>query len=281
MTAQWLLSWWNLIFTVPFFLALVYLGVYTLTGWSFGDDFDADHDLEVDHDVAIEHDVDVDHDIDVDHDVDVDHDADLEADADADADHDADHDAEHDVQGGDGGPSPITELMLWLGVGRVPVGLVLMVLLFTWGIVGFITNNVLRPVMPRDWMVAFVSLPLALFGSAMATRTVTGLIAKYMPLTETSAKRHEALLGQVGEAMYAIDHTFGMASVRDKTAGVMQVPCRVGSDYEMIAKGSSVLLVSYDASDKMYTVIPYELGGDDVRHRALAAGNVNGKARHI
>lgn len=277
MTAAWLLSWWNLIFTVPFFIALVYLGVYTLTGWSFGDDFDADHDLEVDHDVAIEHDVDVDHDIDADHDVDVDHDADLDADADADA--DVDHGVDH--YGGGGGPSPITELMLWLGVGRVPVGLVLMVLLFSWGFVGFITNNILRPVMPREWMVALISLPLALFGSAMATRTVTGLIAKYMPLTETSARRHEALLGLVGEAMYAIDRNFGMASVRDKTAGMMQVPCRVGSDRETIAKGSSVLLVSYDASDRMYTVIPYELGGDGVRNRALAAGNVNGKARQI
>ena len=39
MTAAWLLSWWNLMFIVPFFLALVYLGVYTLSGWSFGDDF--------------------------------------------------------------------------------------------------------------------------------------------------------------------------------------------------------------------------------------------------
>ena len=71
-----------------------------------------------------------------------------------------------------------------------------------------------------------------------------------------------------------------MASVRDKTAGTMQVPCRVGDDREPIVKGSPVLLVSYDATDKMYTVIPYELGGDGAR-KALAAGNVNGKARQI
>jgi hypothetical protein len=170
--------------------------------------------------------------------------------------------------------------MLWLGVGRVPVGLVLMVLLFSWGFVGFITNNIVRPIMPSDWMVGLASLPLALLGSMLTTRTVTRLVATYMPLTETSAKRHEALLGHVGEAMYAIDRSFGMASVRDKTAGTMQVPCRVGDDREPIAKGSPVLLVSYDATDKMYTVIPYELGGDGAR-KALAAGNVNGKARQI
>ena len=32
MTLQWLLSWWNLIFVLPFGLALLYLGLYTVSG---------------------------------------------------------------------------------------------------------------------------------------------------------------------------------------------------------------------------------------------------------
>ena len=30
MSAEWLLHWWNLIFLLPFGLALLYLGLYTL-----------------------------------------------------------------------------------------------------------------------------------------------------------------------------------------------------------------------------------------------------------
>jgi len=282
MTAAWLLSWWNLIFIVPFFLALVYLGVYTFSGWTLGGDFDADHGVDADHDLAVDHDADVG----VDHDADLDHDADVAADADADADGHADaghhgdghpeihaeaahHDASHAV------PAHVA-LMTWLGVGRVPVGLVLMVLLLSWGFIGFITNQLTRPVVPADWMVGLISLPVALFGSGFVTRNVTRFIATYMPLTETSARSRAALIGQVGEAMYEIDRNFGMASVRVHT-GVFHVPCRVGQDGAPIVKGAPVMLVAYDHERGLFTVIPYELGGDS--QRAIAAGNGNGKAR--
>src|SRR5688572_26436424 len=94
MNADWLLGWWNLVFIVPFLLALIYLGVYTVSGITFGEgdaqfgghdaDADADHDVGMDAD----HDVDVDHDVAVEHDVGADHDVDADADADADADGD-------------------------------------------------------------------------------------------------------------------------------------------------------------------------------------------------
>lgn len=55
----------------PFLIALTYLGVYVMTGISFGD-ADVDHDVDADHDVSVEHDLDADHDMDVDRDVDTD-----------------------------------------------------------------------------------------------------------------------------------------------------------------------------------------------------------------
>ena len=45
MTAQWILGWWNLIFMVPFALALMYLVLYTVSGITFGE-ADADADVE-------------------------------------------------------------------------------------------------------------------------------------------------------------------------------------------------------------------------------------------
>ncbi len=279
MTAAWLLSWWNLIFIVPFLLALVYLGVYAASGWTFGEDFDADHDLAVEHDVTVEHDVDLDHDVAVEHDADIDHDATV--DADHDVDHDAVHDTEHGAVTHGGSVSPHMALLMWLGVGRVPLGLVLMVLLLTWGAVGFMANNIARPLLPAEWMVGFISLPVALLGSMTITRSVTRLVGKYMPMTETSAKRRDAVLGQVGEAIYAIDDRFGLVSLRDKAHGVSQVPCRTGADCAPIAKGSAVLLVGYDANDRIFTVIPYELGGDSATRKALTAGNGNGKQRPL
>ena len=86
MNAEWLLNWWNLIFLLPFGLALLYLGLYTISGVTFGDG-DVDHDFDVDHDV----------------------DADADADHDISADHDAD--AGHDAGGGQGGGHPSAEIL--------------------------------------------------------------------------------------------------------------------------------------------------------------------------
>src|SRR4051794_20984511 len=123
MTMQWLLGWWNLIFVAPFAVALVYLGVYTLTGITFGEaDVDAEMDADVDAHV----------------DVDADADADTDADPDADADADGDHDA--DAEDAGGAHASLQAMALgWLGAGRVPLSLVIMVLMLTWGFAGLAT----------------------------------------------------------------------------------------------------------------------------------------------
>src|SRR5438105_15646663 len=82
MTTQWLLGWSNLIFILPFGLGLLYLGLYTLSGWTFGD---ADTDAGIDHDVDAS--------------MDADGHVSFEHDADTDLSHDVDHDVDHDVVG--------------------------------------------------------------------------------------------------------------------------------------------------------------------------------------
>src|SRR5436190_5101104 len=85
MTLQWILGWWNLIFVAPFAVALLYLGVYTLSGVGFGD-ADADGHLDADADADGHLDADSDGHIDADADAHLDHDTDADADHDADAD---------------------------------------------------------------------------------------------------------------------------------------------------------------------------------------------------
>jgi len=233
MNAEWLLNWWNLIFLLPFGLALLYLGLYTVSGITFGDG-DLDHDLDADHDF----DTDADHDLDTDHD------------ADADGDHDASVD--HDADGGqtDHGSVSLTALS-WLGVGKVPVSIVLMVLLLTWGVVGFIANAAMEE---RGAAAALISIPIAAVVSILATHLVATMIARYLPLYETTARRKHALLGAVGEAIFPIDHKFGMVSVRDDMGDLYQIACRVEEPGEPIPKGAKVQLVAYNAKQGLFFV---------------------------
>ncbi|HSZ60034.1 MAG TPA: hypothetical protein VK797_30605 [Tepidisphaeraceae bacterium] len=248
MTAQWLLNWWNLIFLLPFALALLYLGLYTASGITFGD-ADVDHDFDADGGFDSDGDVDADHDLDAEH-VDADHDVDSDHDADGDHDADSDSDADHPSQ------IPIHAAMLsWMGVGRVPVSIVLMVLLLTWGVAGFLTNAFLQE---RGAAAAIMSIPLAALTSIVLTHLVATAVARYLPLYETTARRRHALLGSVGEAILPIDQKFGMVGVRDATGDLYQVPCHTDEPTGVIPKGAKVQLVSYNVKQSLFCVRRHE-----------------------
>jgi hypothetical protein len=147
-------------------------------------------------------------------------------------------------------------MLTFLGVGRVPLSIVFTVLLFTWGAVGFVTNAVLQPRTDPAWKVALASVPCAALAGVLVTRAVSGFICRYMPLNGTSARRRHELLGLSGTALYPINETFGLASVRDDEGNLFQVPCRVEQGRDTIGKGESVLLVGYSANKQIYHVIP-------------------------
>ena len=244
MDTQWLFGWWNLIFIVPFLLAVLYLGLYAVSGISFGDadadnDFGADHDLSADHDLGAEHDVSADHDASGD-----------ASDGDA---SDQDHDLDSDQ--GDQVPAHVA-VMSWLGVGRVPLSLILMVLLLSWGALGFVVNQLARAQFHDNWRMALLSLPVAAVGSLAVTRILTSLMVRFVPLYETNARRRHELLGCVGETLFTVNDKFGLVSVRDEGGELHQVPCHAGANATGIPKGARVQLIAYNARQDSFEVRP-------------------------
>src|SRR5688572_8911989 len=163
MTIESLLEWWNVIYLLPFGLALLYLFAYSASGWTFGD---------VEAGVDADADVDMDAGVDVDADVDTDLAAEADIDGTADADQAVHHEGQHAGPSGKGidaaGERGLLTVVWWLGVGRVPLSILLMVLFLTFGSIGFVTNQ-----LAREWMsehlVWLVSLPVAFVGSFAVT----------------------------------------------------------------------------------------------------------------
>jgi len=248
MTTDWIFGWWNLVFLAPFLLALIYLGVYAASGVTFGDgEAEAEWEAggDVDHDVSA--------DMDADHDLSADADHDFDADADADADHDVDSDHDADGEGEGSGHGSLFTALTWLGVGKVPLSIILMVLLMTWGSIGFATNVLARDLFGHPGQLLGLSLPLALIGSLLITGGISKAIVRFIPLNETSARRRHELLGCVGEAIFSIDQVSGVVSVRDEHGDLFQVSCRTRADAaDAIPKASRVKLVAYDAPRKLF-----------------------------
>lgn len=266
MTAEQLLSWWNLIYLLPFGLAVLYLFVYAVSGLTFGEvDLDADVNADADFDADGHVEVDAHADIDADADVDAHAGVDAHADVDADADGHAAGKAlgghHADSAGGDRAHEmPLHwKVLSWFGLGRVPLSIVGMVFCLAWGGIGLVVNILLEPVLPRPWMVVLVSLPVAAIGTSALTGTVVRLMERWLPTTETSAQPRAKLVGTSGEALYEIDDKFGLASIRTREGDLYQVPCRVYEGRESVAKGKQVLLVDYDAKRELFYVTEYDL----------------------
>jgi membrane protein implicated in regulation of membrane protease activity len=256
MKTEWLFAWYNLIFIVPFVVALLYVGIYAVTGLTFGEaDVHADADVDVDADAHIEMDGHVEapaH---------VESEAHFDADADVDADAHVETEAHIEGDGHEGAVAPgsvLAGFLSLLGVGKVPLSLILMVLLLTWGMIGLMANMVLWEKYENETLVAAISIPLAFLGSLICSRLLSAAMVRWFPTHESYIQRRHELLGSVGEVILPVDANFGMAAVRDDYHDLFHVACRVNANQQGLEKGTKVRLIAYNGKQKVFYVAQYD-----------------------
>lgn len=221
-----LLNWWNLIFVLPFTAGVGYLLLFA-SGT-----------------VAVEHGVGPDADVGLDHD--------------ADFDHDLDHGIEHTVHdhavGGEHEVGTIMKALSFLGLGRVPLSIIVMCFCFIWGFSGWASNQVFSSLLRVPGLFIWPSLGVALASSVLLTRYLALGLSKIMPATETYAVSKRQLVGRLAEVRYTVTETFGRAQLRDDTGVLQEVSCRVKPGEAEIPPGSRVVLLSYDEREKVFFV---------------------------
>lgn len=213
-----LLQWWNLIFILPFIGALFY--VLMLCSGVVAADQDAEFNVDMDHD----------------------------ADFHADMDHGAGIEHLQDID-----PGMLARALSFLGIGRVPLSVIIISVSFLWGFTGFAGNTILKPVLPA-FLFVWVSIAIALAVSVFCTRALAGLLSRILPATETYAVSLEQLTGKWAEAITSIDETFGQAHVHDDSGALHTVQCLVHPGESDIRRGAQVLLLFFDKSRNAFFV---------------------------
>lgn len=176
-------------------------------------------------------------------------DADMDADVDADVDVDVDADMETDT---DLQNSSFSDIFGFLNVGRVPLVIVLMSLLATWGITGLIANALLNVPEKPQWV--WISYVIALFCSFLGTRYISIALSKLFPESERAITDVQ-LLGLSGRVVSGqITTTFGTARVQVPDGPELTVSCRAKSDEATPVKGDTVVLVDYDPTKRIFDV---------------------------
>jgi membrane protein implicated in regulation of membrane protease activity len=220
-----LLQWWNLIFLLPAMAALLYLLLLAL-GALPAEGHDADVDLDVDPDLHIEV-----------------------------------HSPHTDIHPGNlpnHTPSvsdPFRGALSLIGVGRVPLSLVLMSFLFLWGFFGWLANQVFGSVIAAPALFIWPSLVVALVGASTLTRFFAARLGRLMPATESYGASTRELVGRIADVRYALTETSGTVQLYDEYGSIHEVPARVMHGESVIPAGERVVLWRFDERAGTYFAV--------------------------
>ena len=135
-------------------------------------------------------------------------------------------------------------LLSWINVGRLPLLMLIVVFLFSFGMTGLIGQRVIAAIIgrPLTWIIA---TPAALVVALPVTREFGRLVSKIMPRDETSAVSRDSLVGRVavivtGTASHA---NAAQARVRDAAGLAHYVMVEPDNADDVFEQGVSVLLV--------------------------------------
>lgn len=250
-----LLTWYNLPFTLMLGLGIVLAGLQIL-GLSNDGDTDADADADADVDVHADADVDVDSDVDTDADADSDTDLVVHHEPDLDINHDIDHDMDHDMEHVVGHDSPSGfSWLAFIGIGKAPLMVVMLIVLMTTGLLGWIVNGIAAGLLGFfPGLLLLVTFLVSLAGGSLITSRVSRLIGRALPPVSTTATRAQALVGRPGTVISPfVDERYGMIHLRDDGGTLISVFATT-EDEQPIAGGDPVILLSYDAAQRRYLV---------------------------
>jgi hypothetical protein len=188
-------------------------------------------------------------------------DADLDADTDTNIDIDADLNLDGAVDLSEPPPQHHGQSfgpLAALGLGRVPLALLLMALLGCFGAIGLIANTLLTSALDGYAPLIF---PAVLIGAGVFAFVLTARISRLLgrAVAESStAVGFEQLVGRVGAVSSAsVSPTYGRVSVRD-THGTIHTVFAVIEHGEPLPEGSEVALVAYDNTQRRFLIRPIE-----------------------
>ncbi len=222
MITNWL-AWYNLIFILPMALALIFLGLSIFGG--LGDS-----------------DVDVDSDVDLDGDVDA---GNISTDK---LPHDIDYDS----------PSFLSTMLSALGIGKVPLSILMFCWLMIFGFIGLLINSLWWGFTVH--ILVIISASIAFFVSLFLTAFIARGIAKVMPQTESYAEKRKDYINREAEARFQITATSGTITLYDKFSNLQTFSAiKDSSCKENIPSGQKVIIVSYSSQEGVFVVIPAQI----------------------
>jgi len=160
---------------------------------------------------------------------------------------------------------PFRGALSLIGVGRIPLSLVLMSFFFLWGFFGWLANQVFGSVIVAPELFIWPSLAVALVGAGTFTRFFAVRLGRLMPSTESYGSGANELVGRIADVRYALTETSGTVQLYDGYGSMHEVPARVMPGDSAIPAGERVVLWRFDQRAGAYFAVQDDaIGGIEV-----------------
>lgn len=169
---------------------------------------------------------------------------------------DGDGDVDIDLSQGEGDGHGFS-LLQWLGMGKVPISILIEVLFITWGSTGLFINAVGNDII-SGWGSILTFVPALVGASIVApflTRMVATTITRFVPPDSTTSRSAHDFIGDLGVATSPVSSSVGQVRLpqqggRPETNLVV----KLAVEGETLPSGSQVLIVGYDTARHMHLV---------------------------
>ncbi len=148
----------------------------------------------------------------------------------------------------------LARALSFFGIGRIPLSILLTTYCYTFGFIGWASNQLIGSIFPFPWIFFWVSLFVAVVGSLTFTRSFATILAKLLPKTESYGVSKWSLVGKTGQTRYRITSTFGAVIVYDDFGNLHQVEARLLPGQEEIPVGVEVGLLQYKPDEEVFIV---------------------------
>jgi membrane protein implicated in regulation of membrane protease activity len=140
-----------------------------------------------------------------------------------------------------------------LGIGQVPVTLLIGVFLLCWGAFGLLANQ-LFGILQYPGIYIWPSLAVTFVVSSVVTRSMAAVVGRLLPGEETYGVTRFELVGSLGKVIYPATDNSGTVDIKDRTGTVHRVQAKVEPGTDPVPAGSDVIIVDFDEDDKRFVV---------------------------
>lgn len=154
----------------------------------------------------------------------------------------------------------ISKVLSFIGVGSLPLTLLIFSAGLVWGLVGFIANLMLQSKIAAPALAFVLAVAIASTITLISTHILGRIFVWIIPPERDGARKEISLLGEIGTSQSTITEASGTVLLKSNN-DTFRVKCRIHQGETEIPTGMRVQLIAYEPEENLFYghIVPAEI----------------------